>query len=437
MNKRRFLLFLFAWAISPALAVAQQRAAGDTLSLSLIQQLAAAADPRTRELALQEGASALRVRNIAAERLPSFSIEGQAQHQSDVVTFPFTGPLAQSAPRPPHDTYDASLRIQQALFDPTNRPRRTLEQAQLDESQARLRATLFALRQDVNTAFFNAAQLQERGAEIALVIGDLEARLDDANKRVRGGTALPSEAASIEATLLQRRQDELEVRANRRAALEVLATLTGRTYEDSDILGLTDLSARVTQARAAFDQVRARPEYVQFASARARLQAQERVLDAQQQPRLSAYARAGYGLPGLKQITNEFDAYWLAGVQVQWRPWTWGSAARDRATLALQQQITTAEETAFTRDLQRAVQRDIAALDRLQSALALDDQIVTLRERIERETRVRFDERVVTAADYLDRRSDVLEARLTRARHRVELAQAQAQFLTTIGLEVQ
>jgi outer membrane protein TolC len=248
---------------------------------------------------------------------------------------------------------------------------------------------------------------------------------------------LPSEAATIQATLLQRRQDELEVRANRRAALEVLATLTGRPLADTVVLSLPVLGPSVLGARAALKELRARPEYAQFASTRARLQAQERVVTAQQRPRISAYARAGYGKPGLKVIPNEWDSYWLVGLQTQWKPFTWGSAERERESLEVQREIAQAEEAAFTRDIQRAIQRDLAAMDRVETALALDDEIVALRERIERETRIRFDERVVTAAEYLDRRSDVLEARLARARHRVELAQAQAQFLTTLGLEVQ
>jgi outer membrane protein TolC len=296
---------------------------------------------------------------------------------------------------------------------------------------------LFALRQEVNSAYFTAAQLQERAAELAIVITDLAARLADANVRVRGGTALPSEAAAIQATLLQRRQDELEVRANRRAALEVLSTLTARELPDSVVLAVPSLTESVNRTRTALREVRARPEYAQFASMRARLQAQERVLSAQQRPHVTAYARAGYGKPGLKVIPNEWDAYWLVGVQTQWRPFTWGSSQRERESLEAQREIALAEEAAFTRDIQRAIQRDLAAMDKAEAALALDDEIVALRERIERETRIRFDERVVTAVDYLDRRSDVLEARLARARHRVELAQAQAQFLTTLGLEVQ
>jgi len=41
-----------------------------------------------------------------------------------------------------------------------------------------------------------------------------------------------------------------------------------------------------------------------------------------------------------------------------------------------------------------------------------------------------------TAADAVDRSSDVLSARLARIQHRVQLAQARANLLTTLGVEV-
>jgi hypothetical protein len=104
--------------------------------------------------------------------------------------------------------------------------------------------------------------------------------------------------------------------------------------------------------------------------------------------------------------------------------------------LALQQQIVAANEAAFTESLRRAVQNDLANLDRLETTITLDDRIVALRERIERETRVRLQEGVVTSAEYADRNTDLLQARLARAAHLVELVQTRARFLTTLGLEV-
>ena len=52
------------------------------------------------------------------------------------------------------------------------------------------------------------------------------------------------------------------------------------------------------------------------------------------------------------------------------------------------------------------------------------------------ETRIRYGEGVVTSAEYVDRQTDVLAARISRALHRVELAQARERFLTALGVEV-
>jgi outer membrane protein TolC len=297
-------------------------------------------------------------------------------------------------------------------------------------------SALYGLRREVNDAFFAAALLQERAHEISSVITGLEARVREVAAHVREGTALPGEGAALEATLLQRRQDEAEVVANRAAALTVLSELTGRAVRADAMLALPDLSDAVASARVQLEQLRARPEYQRFARAQERIALQGDVVSARELPSVSAYGRLGYGRPALSLLGDRFDAYWLAGIQVRWTPWTWRSTSRERAALRVQQEIVAADEAAFTESVQRAVQMDLSTIDRLSSTLTTDDQIVALRERIENETRLRLQEGAVTAAEYVDRQTDVLEARIARARHRVERAQAQARFLTTIGLEV-
>jgi outer membrane protein TolC len=98
--------------------------------------------------------------------------------------------------------------------------------------------------------------------------------------------------------------------------------------------------------------------------------------------------------------------------------------------------VVAADQAAFARDLDQAVEADAASIDRLQAALALDDRIVTLREQVDQSMQVRFREGVVTAADLLDRSTELLQARSARAAHEVELAQTGARLLTTLGLEV-
>jgi outer membrane protein TolC len=183
--------------------------------------------------------------------------------------------------------------------------------------------------------------------------------------------------------------------------------------------------------------LRARPEYEQFARTRDLITREEDARSAQDRPRLSAFGRVGYGRPGLNPLDNRFASYWLAGVQVQWNPWTWGTTRRDREVLSLQRDILAADEAAFTEMLRRGVEQDLATIDRLIASLSTDDEIIGLRERIATESRARFGESVITSAEYIDRQTDVLSARTARAVHRVELAQARVHFLTTLGLEVE
>lgn len=404
----------------------------DSVRLGTLHHDAVAHDPRQRQFGLLGRQTDLRLTNIAFERLPAISGETQAQYQSTV----FTAPPGIPFPSPSKDMYDSRVTVDQPILAPTISPRRATERARLAESEAQVRTTLFGLRQEVNDAFFTVALLEKRIAIVAVTITDLERRLRETAERVHAGAALPGDTAAVRATLLQRRQDEVEYHASRRAALARLTQLTGRSALEDAVMALPDLAEDVAQARHRLEDLRTRPEYEHFARTRDRLAREEDEVAASLWPELSAFATAGRGRPGLSPISNRFDSYLVAGVKLTWAPWTWGSQGRDRQALTLQREIVAADEAAFAKGLTRSIQEDLATIDRMDTTLSMDDQIITLRERVESETRRRFEEGVVTASEYLDRSTDVLEARLAQATHRVELAQARARLLTTLGLEI-
>jgi outer membrane protein len=425
------------WFVGGAVGSAQDvRSAADALQLAALLREALAADARSREVELLQAQTDLRLRNLDVERLPALSALGQGQYQSDAPAAPFALLNGQPAFAAPKLTADASVRLDQHLYDPTLEPRRALARADLAESEARVRSTLFTLRQEVNEAFFTAALLQEQIGALDASIAELEARLRETDVRVREGAALGVDSAAVEATLLRYRQQDDELRAGRSAAIARLARLVGHSIRGDAAAAQPDLTAAVAAARASLDQSRARPEYEQFDRTRDRLARQQDLAAAGDRPQLSAFGRVGYGRPGLNFVSDRAETYGLAGVQVQWKAWTWGASAREREALSLQQSIVAAEETAFTSTIRRGVEIDLATIDRLQSTLASDDRIVALREAVERVARLRLQEGATTASEYLDRQTERLTAEFDRARHRVELAQAGARLLTTLGLEV-
>ncbi|MGE0445687.1 MAG: TolC family protein [Vicinamibacterales bacterium] len=419
-----------AWCLVPGVAYAQE-----TLQLGELVDAALASDPRTAQVELLERASALRQRNVSAQWRPAVGLEAQAQAQSDAVEASFRGPDGRPVFSASRQTYDSYLRVEQRLFDRGIGIQGDLERTQLAEQQARVRAAVYAVRQQVNEAFFAALTLEQRARVLQAALAELEARLREAQARVEQGTALAADAAAVEATLLERRQAEDEVQSNRRAALARLAAITGRQIPREATLAVPDLAARAAHVTTGSSQ-QLRPEYQLFASTRMRLAVQQALAGAQGQPRVSAFMRAGVGRPGLNFAEHDTQAYALGGVRLQWNAWNWGTPQREREALALQQQITAADQDYFSRQLAEGAAVDTEAIARLQRAVEGDARIVALREQVERTAGARMQEGVLTASDYLARNAELLQARVAQATHRIELEEARARLLTRAGVEV-
>ncbi|MCC7054454.1 MAG: TolC family protein [Gemmatimonadaceae bacterium] len=406
----------------------------DTLYLDELQRAAEQADPRGIQLGLLSRQSASRLETLRRERLPAVGVTGTAQYVSDVVS---VGALMPSltVPAPPHDQYDLYLTVRQPLIDPTRAGRAAVERAGEAESAARVRTALWQQRVAVNEAFFGALLRSSQLSSLDAAIGDLDARLTMARTRVSAGAALPSEALLLETELLRRRQARDEIVSERNAAREVLGLLTGRSIVSTVVLA-SRVAAGGASAGTTDTPGRDRPEFAQFDRARATLDARRAATSAQDLPRLSVFGRTGYGRPGLNALNRAFDAYFLAGLQVEWSPWTWGRTRRELEVQALQAELIGADERAFRDALRRAGVTQRAQIGALAGGLAADDSIVALRAQILRETRVRHDEGEVSAADYIARLTEHLSAQLDRDARRVRLEEARARYLTTMGLEV-
>lgn len=419
---------------SPGSAQPPPRRAG-AARLGELRAAAVRLDPRARQFALREAATELRLRNLGAERLPRFSLAGDATYQSDVPSLAIELPGAPPPPAAPKARYQATLDVEQLVFDGgALSGRGTVARRRLAEEQESLRVRLYALREQVDATFFTARLLQEQLAELALLDRDLEARLRLVGARARAGTALPSEPAALQAERILVRQQRDEADASRRAALAVLGELTGRRFDEADVLVLPEAAPLVDATRP--PGARARPEYAQFARRRERLEAEAALASRATSPRLSVFGQLGYGRPGLDFLSDEFQLFGVAGVRLRWSPWSWGSTRREVEELRLEQRIVATEEAELTRRLGREVQDDLQQIRRLEVALGDDDALIALREAVEREARSQLESGVMNAADYVARRTDVSRAHLARRTHRVELARARVRYLTTLGIDL-
>jgi outer membrane protein TolC len=407
----------------------------DSVTLAWVHARAEAVDPRRGQSDQLAVASEQRTAVLRNARLPQLAIRAQATHQSDVTRVQLPG--ANITP-PPRDRWQAVLQAEQLVFDGGLVDGRVaLESARLVEQQAGVHVARYALRGEAEAAFFGAWLLQERLAELDAVTDDLASRLGEVRARVREGIALPRDTAAIEVerfTVMRRRA---EADAQWQAAIAVLSRLTDTTLAASVRLVGPMLSGVVDAiAATALDTLRHRPEFAQLKATQDRLAREAALVATENRPMLSAFAEGGVGRPGLNQFESDPAAFWQGGVRVTWRPWTWRSAEQSAGALRSQAAVVAADALALAARLSRAVEADLAMIRHLREGFADDARLITLRAEIEQAAQAELAEGIITAARYVEARTDLAEARLAERRHRAELVRAEAAFLTTLGISL-
>jgi outer membrane protein TolC len=420
-----------------AVPAAAQPAATDTLRLGALRAAASAQDPRAVQPDLLARATDLRLAALRAQRLPRLSLSGQATVQNEVPSIPISVP-GQSVPSPPCEQFRAQAEADWTLLDGGRIARQSeAERARLAERVADVAVTLYSLRDATTEAFFAALLFDAQADVLALAADDLGARRRVVQRRAEEGAALAADVAGLEAEQIRIQQAIDEAKAGRRAALAVLADLTG-VEPAASALALPTLDAETVGALAALDAefgaIQSRPELVRFARTAERAEAEARAAEAQTRPTVGLFAQAGVGRPSpLDFLSDEVSEFGIVGARVQWPLFDGGRARREAAALRVQAEIAETEAAAFARQIERGVADERADLDRLDAALDADRRVVALRETVLRTARRQLDEGVLLPDVYTDRLTDLAEARLALARHRIERAQTQARLLTALG----
>lgn len=428
------------------------QAPGDTLRLDALHDEVREIDPRARQLPLRERVTEARLRSLDAGWLPELRLRGEAGYQTDVPTAVSTGedgalPGGLRVPEPPKDRYEAALRVEQLLYDGGAISRgKSLARARAAEERSEIRASLYGLRGEVDRAFFAALLQQERRRQLELLLEDLESRQETLADRVRAGSLVPAELAAVRAERIAARQRLREAESERRAALDRLSLLLDREVATGTVLSVPELAPLADSLRRSLPAAgpgagndgaavpwSRRPEWQRLARLGERLRAEAALAEAETRPRASAFLEGAYGRPGLDFFDDSFSPYATAGVRVEWSFFDWGGSDAEARARRLRAEMARAEQEALGEALRRRAASALRRIDWLRDALASDDSLVALQEQRRRTALRQLQEGVLLPTEYIERRTDVFEARLRRRQHRVQLAESRARLLRILG----
>lgn len=367
--------------------------------------------------------------NIRTQWMPQLQLNAKATYQSEAIDVSLPLPPAMNGPinlQSDKDQYAVSLDVQQLIYDGgTASARKELERARSAISGESLQTDLYGLYQQVNQLYFYALLLQDQEVLLRQTMETLDERLQAIQAAIRSGAMLPGNARLLEAELLQVEQEWQEARFGFRSTLNALATLTGQPLDTTVQLQLPGFSISGNNLH--------RPEHEVFNATRKQLQTEAKLAGKARMPKLMAFGQAGYGKPGLNMLSNEFQPYYVVGLQFSWNPWDWQRSQRQQAIYKTQQKIVTQQEAQFNQGIQVQAQQLLHEVEKLQALLNKDQEIIAKRAEVTAMYSAQLDNGTITSAQYLEQLNAEKRARIQANIRQTKLNQAKADYLFTTG----
>ena len=399
-----------------------------SLSLADAYELAKTQYPLLGSHPLLQQASDLRLESIERSKLPTVQWKADATLQSEVVQFPGDGMVPINIDLPLYNVktyadvnyllYDGGLRAAQ----------KEVEKLQLVADQQSLEVDVYQLREQVNRFFFGVLLLREQVKLLDVTLKDLSEKKQTLEAGVRHGVVLKSEVDKIAVRQLEISAEQEQVQQDIRAYLSVLEKLTGTSLTEDAKLTLPNLDAfRLNQSLN-------RPEQELFQLKKQALLANGQLIEANQKPKVGAFAKAGFGYPNpLNFFDSSISPYAIGGLSFSWNLFDWGKEGRDRELLILQSQIIENQQKTFEHNLnltEGKYQEDIA---KLEGRIERDREIADLQNKILAQLSSQLEHGVITVTDYLTQVNAELRARQQLQLHEVQLQQVKIDYLTQRG----
>lgn len=411
----KYLLPLItAWLCSSALP------AQTTITVAECRNLALQNSPLQQKKSIAAEISALQIDNLKSNNLPRIGVAGQATYQSDVVTFPFSGPTGPLL-EIPKDQYKLALDVAERIYDGgSDRILRQQRSLDAELSAAQVDVETFQLREVVTDLFFRTLLVQEAIAILKTSVEDLERRQKQAEAAVTEGVALRTTVDQVKVQILKTSQQMEALETDRTALLEILSKWVGQDIRNHTLS--TDLQA---PALLPVVDAAARPEIRLFDLQNQQLSIGKNALDLRKRPKVELFAQGGLGRPNpFNFFETDFDLFAIIGLRAAWTPVDWGNTRRDAQVFDLQMKTVETQRLAFQQRFEAGYLKDRRDHDKWLAQLQQDDAIIALQEDIVERADAQVKNGVMTGTDYLTQLNLLTQARLTRKTHEVQAAQS-------------
>ncbi|MBK8493734.1 MAG: TolC family protein [Chitinophagaceae bacterium] len=359
--------------------------------------------------------------------LPQVDLNAQATYQSEVTSFPVKLPGV-TVDELSKDQYKGTLEIVQPIYDGgLISGQKKLQQIITGIESQKVEVDLYQLRSKVNSYFFTALLMEENTALMNIVREDLNNNIKKVSAQVANGIATNSQVDVLQAELLKASQKIIEFNAVKKGAVQMLEILTGTAIAENTSF------IRPSGAADVAETISVRPELKLFDFQKQQFQQQSKLISARTNPKFSLFTNGGYGRPGLNQLKNEFQWFYMGGVKLSIPIMSHFTKQKEKNLVKIQEQIVDIQKENFLNSNRQLLVQQKTEVEKYRQLVATDAEIVLLRTKIKENASFKLENGIITSTDYITELNAENQSMLNQKLHEIQWLQAQYNYQLILG----
>ncbi len=393
-------------------------------SLQKCIEIALVNSTSTKQLSIIQEELKLKNEVSNINNLPKLTLNGGATYQSDVTSLQVSFPGI-SIPLPQKDQYKLTLDLQQNIWDGgLNNITKKVNNLISKTDEYQIKVDNHMIAEQITQLYYSLALIEKQLNNIDFVEKQLNAKQSKIENNYKNGTVSKADILQIKSSLIELGQQRNELNANKTG---IIKSLSIWMKED---LSLTFLTTEVISTITAYDENIDRPEMQLLKSKQSLIAANQQLIQSKYNPKVSLFATGGYGRPGLNFLARDFAFYGIGGVNVRvpLDQFLFGINKKEKNILIQQSDKITQQIAQFDQKQKAQLAIKKAEIDRLESNIKTDKDLISIKNSLKEIADVRFNEGVTTSADYIDAVQAALIAANNLDLHSTQLALAKAQY---------
>jgi outer membrane protein TolC len=424
MNKIRFLILLCLLCQTSLLSA--------QITLQSCFDLAEKNSPQTQLLPLAKESETLQIGALTKNNLPQASLSGQATWQSQVTGLNLDIPNVK-IPTVSKDQYKATLDISQNLWDGgAIKSQKLLATATYNTDVKSIENNIYQIKEQISNLYFGVLLADKQLANTEITKNDLESQLKKQEANVQNGTAIKSNVMTLNARLIELKQQNREILSRRLYALKGLSILTGKDFPENTVL--EEPSKEIENVVLSTESID-RPELKLYDAQKDLAEANKSLIRAKNLPKVNLFATGGYGRPALNFLSSEFSTYFIGGLsfKIPLSHLYTKSQDSDFQQININKAKIDKQKDGFLQNIQLKLASQKEDIAKLQDQIQEDLKLIEIRTYMKKTAEKRLENGVITLSDYISEVDNETLAKQNLSLHEVQLLQGFNNIKITIG----